>query len=174
MNKKIVYISDFFVDQVNGGAEINDDVLLTELIDKGIKIVKFRSNEITPKHINLYIKCGFVFLVSNFIGLSEESKKVLQINKNKYSIIEHDHKYLSTRNPIYYDNYLAPKEHIINKSFYENAKVVFCQSIKHYEVVKNNLQIDNIINLGCSLWSDEQLELIKTCNNNIKNEKIAI
>lgn len=172
--KQIVFISDFFINDMQGGAEITDDVLLKKLSLKNIKIAKFRANEITPNHINLYMKCGFTFLVSNFINLSEESKKTLQIYKGKYSIIEHDHKYLLTRNPIYYDNFIAPKEHIINKSFYENANFVFCQSSKHTEVVKNNLNLSNIINLGCSLWSDEQLDIIASNLDVIKNNKTLV
>lgn len=172
--KQLVYISDFFVSDIQGGAEICDNVLLNKLTSQGIKVVMFRSNEITPKHINLYIKCGFVFLVSNFINLSEESKKTLQVYKNKYSIIEHDHKYLTTRNPAYYENYIAPKEHIINKSFYENAKNVFCQSIKHYDVVKKNLNINNIHNLGCSLWDEQQIKFLKKNCENQKNNKTII
>ena len=172
--QKLIYISDFFVDEINGGAEICDDVLLEGLINKNIKIIKLKSTEVTPKHILLYIENDFNFLVSNFIGLSEESKKTLQIYKNRYSIMEHDHKYLITRNPIYYKDFIAPKEHIINKEFYENANYVFCQSQKHSDVVKDNTKISNIINLGCSLWSKKQIELIKDYHKNEKNNETII
>lgn len=174
IKQQLVYVSDFFVSDVAGGAEINDDVLLEKLNKQNIKIVKFRSNEITPNDIHFYIKNNFIFLISNFINLSQENKKILQIYKNKYSIIEHDHKYLVTRNPACYDNFLAPQEHMINREFYENAKNVFCQSIKHYEIVKNNLKINNIHNLGCSLWNEQQINLLRENCNNVKNNKTII
>ena len=41
--KKIVFISDFFVEEISGGAEIYDQVLIEELKNRGIKICKFKS-----------------------------------------------------------------------------------------------------------------------------------
>ena len=35
----------------------------------------------------------------------------------EYLIYEHDHKYLSSRNPADFDNFQAPKEEIINYDF---------------------------------------------------------
>lgn len=172
--EKLVYISDFFVHEINGGAEICDDVLLQELFAKNIQIVKIKSMQLTAKHILHYIQNDYNFLISNFIGLSEECKKTLQVYKKRYSIMEHDHKYLITRNPIYYKDFLAPEEHIINREFYENANYVFCQSQKHADVVKQNIKTSNIINLGCSLWSDQQLQLIRQYCNNEKNDKSVI
>jgi len=46
--------------------------------------------------------------------------------------------------------------------FYANAKNVFAQSKIHAEVIIKNLQINNVINLGMSLWSDEQIKSIRT------------
>ena len=36
--KKIVFVSDFFADQVQGGAEIYDALLVQQLESKGVKI----------------------------------------------------------------------------------------------------------------------------------------
>ena len=52
--KKVVFISDFFSDQVNGGAEIYDDLLADELRKRNVKVCKFQSHEFTIKHFNLY------------------------------------------------------------------------------------------------------------------------
>ena len=65
--KKIVFISDFFSDEISGGAEIYDEVLITEFLSKGIKVCKFKSQEFTEKHFNLYKQCGFYFIISNFV-----------------------------------------------------------------------------------------------------------
>ena len=171
--KKIVFVSDFFADQVQGGAEIYDALLVQQLESKDVKVCKFNSHEFTDKHFKLYEKTGFMFLVSNFVNLSESVKKLMQIYSDRYCILEHDHKYLRNRNPADFKNFKAPREMIINQEFYRSAKQVFCQSVKHAEVLSLNLGIDNVTNLGCSLWSKEQLELIssKICE---KNSKAAI
>jgi len=158
---KLVFISDFFVEHIRGGAEIYDSVLIQELENKGVKVCKFKSAEFTNRHLQLYEKMGFNFIISNFTQLDENVKKVFQLYSNKYSLLEHDHKYLTNRNPSVFADFKAPAHMIINKDFYKNAKNVFCQSVKHAEVLKSNLQINNVINLGCSLWSSEQLFLIK-------------
>jgi hypothetical protein len=168
---KLVFVSDFFADQIQGGAEICDDVLISALKDKGIKIARFNSKEFTEKHVSLYLKTGFSFLISNFTHLSEPVKKLLQVYPDKYCIIEHDHKYISNRNPAPFVDFMAPPQRIVNRDFYKSAKYVFCQSVKHAEVLSKNLKIDNVINLGCSLWNDEQLDLLERCSNNTKNGK---
>jgi hypothetical protein len=170
---KLVYISDFFVEHVAGGAEINDSVLL-ENISKNHKVVKFLSKDVTDKHINLYLKSGFKFLVSNFATLSLDAMRFLVNNPKCYSIIEHDHKYLKHRNPSIYKDFVAPQEDIINRIFYVNAQSVFAQSKIHKEVIEKNLKISNVVNLGMSLWSDEQLEIIERCSNNTKQEKSSV
>jgi len=166
----IVFISDFFVNEVNGGAEIYDDLLLSELRLKGHNVITFKSNEIIDKHINLYNNSGFVFFVSNFVTLPERTKKFLQFEQNEYCIIEHDHKYLRSRNPALFTDFKAPPQEIINKDFYQNAKYIFCQSSKHAEVLSENLQIKNVINLGCSLWSKVQLDHIRASITTQKDE----
>ena len=160
--RKLVFISDFFAKHVAGGAEIYDEILINELKNKGVKVARFQSHEFTDKHIKLYEKSGFSFLISNFINLSERAKKALQVYSDKYCIIEHDHKYLANRNPADFKSFKAPESMISNKQFYKSARQVFCQSVKHMEVLKLNLDIDNVTNLGCSLWSPEQISLIKS------------
>ena len=49
MNKKIVFIADFFASQISGGAEIYDEILINELRNKGTQICKFNSNETGEK-----------------------------------------------------------------------------------------------------------------------------
>ena len=165
---KVVFISDFFIHQISGGAEIYDQILMTELESRGVKVCKFNSAEFTKKHFSLYEKMDFVFLVSNFTQLREDVKKVMQVYSSKYCILEHDHKYLSNRNPAGFKDFKAPSQMIINRDFYKSAKYVFCQSSKHAEVLAMNLNIDNVENLSCSLWSKEQINLIrsKICTKN--------
>ena len=60
---KIFYIADFFIEDISGGAEVNDEVLLSLIKKANHKVVRFRAAEVTPKHIGLYGGLGFHFLV---------------------------------------------------------------------------------------------------------------
>ena len=169
MIKNIVFVSDFFAAQVSGGAEIYDNILINELKNKNIKVVKFNSNEFTKSYFNFYRKHNFHFLISNFVNLNKNLIKYIQVFKNTYSILEHDHKYDKNRNPgIYNKEFKIPTQYIINKLFYENAKNVFCQSQMHEDIINKNLNLQNTVNLSCSLWSEEQLDVIRA---NLKNKK---
>jgi hypothetical protein len=167
---KIIYISDYFFDEVLGGGELNDQEMIKILQNKlNIKLFKFKSSNININDLN---KDDF-FIISNFTQLKEDCKLYLEKNC-KYVIYEHDHKYLIHRNPAIYKNFLAPKEHIINLNFYKSAKTIFCQSDFHKNIVYKNLLLNNIYNLSGNLWSDEILNYIKDINNNTKNDKFAI
>lgn len=159
--KKLVFISDFFAEQVQGGAEIYDDVLIDEL-KKRTKVATFQSHDFGVKHFEFYLSHDYNFIISNFVNLSQQMISRLQSIGDRYIIIEHDHKYLKTRNPTVFKDYKAPPEYIINKSFYSSAKMVFCQSEKHKDVLQKNLKIDNVVSLSCSLWSKEQLDFIRS------------
>ena len=174
MMNKIVFISDFFVNQIAGGGEICDDILISLFRTDDVKVVTFNSNLVSPKHIALYRKCGFMFIVSNFCNLRPSVLDELIKYPGSYCIMEHDHKYLKTRDPSMFAQYLAPPAYIINRTFYGNAKCVFAQSKLHKEVIKKNLKISNIINLGMSLWTDEQLAIIEENSNNEKKNDFAI
>ena len=170
---KIFYIADFFVEDITGGAEICDNVLLSLLKQQGHKIVRFRSAEVTPKHIRLYQKLGFHVLISNFVGLTPQTMESLIRNPNSYSIMEHDHKYIRLRDPSKYADFIVPKQEIINQLFYANAKNVFAQSAIHADVISKNLNLE-VTNLGMSLWSDEQLEVIEKFSKSLKEPTHAI
>jgi hypothetical protein len=94
------------------------------------------------------------------MGLSEQAKT--ELLTCKYTIYEHDHKYLLNRNPAIFTDFVAPKESIVNYEFYKNALRVFCQSNFHASIVRRNLDLKNISSLGGNLWSEESLTLLQT------------
>ena len=151
----ILFIADFFVDQVSGGGELNNDVLMDNLYKRGYSIRRINSHQVC--HLDLMHNKKII--VSNFINLSEQNRKDLQ--GRDYIIYEHDHKYLPNRNPNVYPNYQAPREHIINREFYANASAVLCQSTFHAEIAKKNLELDNIISLGGNMWSEDHFALLE-------------
>ena len=171
---KIVFIADFFDSEVKGGAEIYDSILIDLLRNDGVKVVEFKSQDITEKHISLYRKCGFHFVISNFVAFSDEKKHELIKYPDSYSILEHDHKYIIERDPSGYKDYIVHPSRIINRIFYASAKNVFAQSKIHSEVIQKNLKINNVVNLGMSLWTDEQLEIIEQNFDNEKQDDVSI
>tara|TARA_R110002110_G_scaffold17363_5_gene73441 strand:- start:2367 stop:3962 length:1596 start_codon:yes stop_codon:yes gene_type:complete len=165
---KILFIADFFSDQISGGGELNNSVLINLLTAKGYEIASINSHLVNERHLSSQKN----IIVANFKNLSEENKSKIQ-DKN-YIIYEHDHKYLKDRNPGIYPEYKAPKEDIINREFYENAKAVLCQSSFHAKILKKNLEIDNIINLSGNLWSEEHFALLEEMSKVEKIDKYAI
>jgi len=151
---EILFIADFFAEQIAGGGELSNDVLIQKLYEKGHVVRCVNSHLVKRSHLF----CDNI-IVSNFVNLSEDNKKTIQ-NRN-YIIYEHDHKYLASRNPGLHSDYLAPKNLIINKEFYANAKAVLCQSQFHADIARKNLELDNIVSLGGNLWSDEHLSLLE-------------
>ena len=90
MTKKVIFVSDFFIEQgVTGGAEFYNDNLM-KLLSSEYEFVKVQCTGLSADLINQY-KEDF-FIVANFMSLSEENKTLLQENV-RYAILEHDHKY---------------------------------------------------------------------------------
>ena len=166
--KKIVYISDFFIDEIAGGAEICDDILINLLQEDGFSVVKFKNTDLSDKHIKLYRSCGDHFIISNFTLMSDLVSLELVKFPSSYSIMEHDHKYIKTRNPAVYKDYLAPSQDIVNREIFTNAKNIFAQSKIQAECIRKNLNVNNVVHLGMSLWTDEQLSILEE---NLKNDK---
>jgi len=167
---KYVFIADFFADEIRGGGELNNEELIAILRNRGHEVITQKSSLITPLMIEEL--AGAHFIVANFVGLSKESKESLQ--REKYIIYEHDHKYITSRNPALYEDYRAPRSDLINVDFYRNAHAILCQSAFHSLIVKRNLHIDNVISVGGNLWSEEILEHLRNLSFSEKNGKCAI
>jgi len=167
---KLIFIADFFLEHILGGGELNNEELITILNDKGIEIFKHQSHLMTVDFINENRDCKFI--IGNFMNLREDCKTLLQ--SLPYVIYEHDHKYLKTRNPKQYPGFVAPKNEIINYDFYKNARAVLCQSEFHTSIVKNNLNLDNIINLSGNLWTPSSLQQLEAMLSKEKLNKCSI
>lgn len=158
---KIVFIADFFVDEVPGGGELNNEEfisLLNKTKNYYNEVLKIKSSDVSLGFLHEHRDLKFI--ISNFINLRSESKEFIE-NNCKYVIYEHDHKYLTNRNPARYKNFQAPHEAIVNFDFYKNAKAVLCQSDFHSGIVKKNLNLNNVISLGGNLWDITTLDKIE-------------
>jgi len=155
---KIAFLADFFVeDGINGGGELNNEELIKLLKNSGNSVEKYHTHGLT---INNLPDKETKLIIGNFIALSKEVKDYIEKNFS-YVIYEHDHKYLKTRDPSTFKNYKAPEDQIINKQFYQNAKVIICQSKLHMRVVERNLNLDNIISVSGNLWSEDLLDYLE-------------
>jgi hypothetical protein len=166
----VVFIADFFVNQVPGGGELNNEELINILIKRGHKVEKINSHLATTECIENNKNSNFI--VANFINLKTSVQSALK--DKKYIIYEHDHKYLLNRNPAKYENFLAPSEEIINFDFYKNAAVTICQSEFHENIVEKNLKLDNITNVGGNLWPVEILDFLEEISTKAKKRACSI
>lgn len=167
---KIIFVADFFIEQVLGGGELNNEEFINIVRNRGTEVIKIQSHLVNAAYIEA--NSDYKFIVANFMNLSPKSRVTLQ--KYSYVIYEHDHKYLKTRNPQDYKDFKAPPDQIINYDFYKNAKGVLCQSKFHCDIVKLNLNLENIVNLSGNLWSLESLDLMKKFLKKAKSEKCSI
>jgi hypothetical protein len=170
LSKQILYISDSMYPKYIGGGELNDYELCKILKQKFTVAKHLSANlslKILKKHKNSFL------LISNFFGLKTDVYQEIVTNRT-YAIYEHDHKYLRSRNPASYTNYTAPKNELVNKNLYLNAKAVFCQTTFHKSIIEKNTGLKNIISVGGNLWSEESLEILESMALKQKKDKFSI
>jgi len=167
---EIIFIADFFANQVLGGGELNNDELIKKIIQKGHSVKTINSHLVTSNFVEENKENTFI--VANFINLRSDCIRALY-NK-RYAIYEHDHKYLSTRDPGHFKDFLAPKDAIVNFEFYKRAKAVFCQSKFHLDIINKNLKIDNLVNLSGNLWDLKSLEFMRTISQKKKQNLCSV
>lgn len=110
----ILFIADFFADQIPGGGELNNKVLIEKLYKRGHTVRRVNSHLVN--HMDLLYNENII--VSNFVNLSEENKKIYKIET------------ISFMNTI--------------TSIFLAGTQAFTQSIMH---LKNILSIDNFIQM---------------------------
>jgi len=169
---KIVFIADVFAEEWLGGGELNNQELIKLLEERDCQVFAVKSDSVNLNFLQK-MQDDVKVVVANFVRLSEDSKSYIE-NNCEYLIYEHDHKYLISRDPSIYENYIAPDEDIINLGFYKNAKAVICQSKLHADVVKKNIKTENIISVGGNLWSLEVLDLLSSLGDKKKKEAYSI
>ena len=169
MSKKVIFISDFFINEICGGAEFCNDALINSLKHR-FTIKQHKSKSITPEFIRTNNDCFFI--IANFFMLTEQCKE--ELANVTYVIFEHDHKYIRSNNPALYKNFLAPESQLQNKQFFKNALAVICQSKKHAEVVQKNLLLTNVVNSAGNIWTDEQISILEANIDNKKDIEYAV
>ena len=171
MSYNIIMVTDFYFSETRGGAEINAESLVDRFIQHGYNISKMKSSDVTVGFLQNHTKNLFIF--SNFIFLNEECKKYA-VDNLKYFIYEQDHKYIKSRNPIGYPNFIAPKEEVINTEFYNGAiRVMFLTKLS-MDIFEANTGLKNTLNLHSSVWRQDELAYLRQLCNNKKDKDLAI
>lgn len=175
---KLIFTADWFIDNFQRGAELNDDALLKHLALPYDKILCRDLSSIDKDSI---------YILGNFTTLSDDIKKELQ-EKGRYIIYEHDHKYCMTRNPFTYISITkdgpvqkenpsgkVPENNLTNLDFYKNAHLVICLTSWHEEQLRLNVPDCRTTNIHGSLWTFEDLDFIdKVRETTKKTDKCAI
>lgn len=159
-----ILISDFTIKQFpNGGSEWVNQVLIEKLN------VEFQYSQLVES-----FDPSATYIISNISTMKPDL--IRQIPNLNYIILEHDYKICESRHPWRWPNSIIPINERINYDLYKNAKAVFVQTKDHQSVYESNNVEANFINLHSSIWSDEDLTLLKRVLNNniIKNGKSAI
>jgi len=180
----ILFVADIFADELPGGGEIVNDIVIQGLREKGHNVITKKSGDLTLEYFMEKVKNGFDLILGNHINVDIEIKiKIRELALNpailvehrkypfKYIVYEHDHKYVHGRDPSPYKDFIAPKERLDGPGLYICASAVLCQSKIHAEVLTKNIPQVRAINLGCSLWRDDFIQAVE--NLNIKKTKNA-
>ncbi len=170
-------ISDFFVEDGYpwgiGGAALNDEEIYKHL-SKTNEVIKKKSEKLTLEEIASLKEKGFKFIVSNFFNLSKDVKEYIQENCD-YLLYVHDYKFVDHTNPAVYDNFIVPKDELINVDFHLNSKRIICQSELQKGIYDKNLSSEKITyNLSGNLWNESSFKVIKETVNKPKNGKVAV
>jgi len=163
--KKIVFVSDYFLDEITGGAELCNDALIEDYLKHKYDVLKIKSININIEFLKN--NKNSLFIIANYMQLNPYMKEIFVQQNYKYIIYEHDHKYLKSNNPALFNYFLANEEQIQNLDFCKKAIAVLCQSKLHTEIMYKNTLLKNIVNLGGNIWSRHHLSVLEK---NIKTE----
>jgi len=169
--RDLIFIADFFSEDITGGAELHDAVVVEHLESKGVLETKIKSSDVSVSFLEK--NRAKKYMIGNFVNLSFECLDYLSRNC-EYIIYEHDYKFINVRNPISFPDFVVPDKNLVNLEFYESAKKVICLSQMQRKIFDKNLKFDNITNINCSMWSDRDLQEMSKLSSEKKLEKIAI
>ena len=161
---KIVFIADVFADEVPGGGELVNQEVINLLRADGHTVTQIKSQDVNSDFVIQENSQGSKFILGNFLALKPGA--VSALITSEYIIYEHDHKYLATRDPSKFKDYVAPKSQVVNEFFYNHAKAVLCQSKGHADIVTKNLPSANVVNMSCSVWDKDFVDTVESIDVN--------
>jgi len=173
-----IFVSDFFVDEYSGGAELTSEAI----IDNRPDIYKIKSKNLTQDFIENNKEKTWIF--GNFTGV--EPKLLLSFSKMKikYHIIEYDFKLCRFRSPGKHAEITGECDcHSttygkLMSIFFHNAKGLWFMSEKQLSVYTDRMPfLDNKkIKILSSVFNKEHLEIMEKLNQEVEknNNKFLI
>ena len=144
-------VSDFFLDEIPGGAESSDDALIKRLAKHNINLKKIKALQVTEVDPKAF------YILSNRTSINKNASDQFCEYKN-YITIEHDYQFLKHRNP-----YNEGVDYV-GIDLYKNAKMVVLQS-KFQHKFYEHMYRDNNINpetyvMSTTIYTEEELRWI--------------
>lgn len=173
----IVFVSDMFVEDYVGGAELTTESIISK---SKIPITKIRSQEVTKKTVDDYGDRHWIF--GNFSSMSKEMLLYCCKNLSNYSVIEYDYKYCTYRLPekhIQAEGSCNCENEIQGKLisiFYSKSKTLWFMSEAQKTFYLDKLPVLKNVesNVLSSVFSDEFLNRVKELDTYNKNNKWLI
>ena len=132
---KIIFVQDFLVQDLVGGAELSMDALHRSA---PVPFTVIRSNQLTPQLVETHRESHWVF--GNFANLDPRLTHAFSVSNLSYSVFEHDYKFCRWRSV---ERHLAEGGEVCHcekepwgqliERFYLNAKQVWFCSQRHMQ-----------------------------------------
>ncbi len=185
--KQITWVSDFFADELTGGAELADkaaiecieaESALQSKDDNGYAVYRIKTKDLNVEALNGH--SNDLFIISNFAQLQDHNILKYFIDNNiKYIHYSSDHSYCMYRNPFKHGSEMVcncyPKDGPLH-AFLNNAIAIMCQSQWHKQIWDMNVVTPRIMSIGSNLWSKDILNYIEKKLNEkiVKNDNYVI
>ena len=179
--KKIAFISDYYISDGVGGAELTTDAIVRAGVQKGFQLGTIHCYKINETTIQQN-KDDFHFIVCNFIQLQDDVK-LYMIKNCSYSIIEYDYKICKYRSfELHEINEEKPCDcettpyGKLNSAFYAYAEKVWFMSEKQKNMIQGKIPVlkkENCEVLN-SIFALGDLNFMNSIKDNEKNNKYLI
>ena len=178
--KKLVFVSDLFIDTYRGGAELTTDAIMRAGNPDTAEITKINSHALTIEALDKHKDAHWV--VCNFSSVGDEAKIHMCKNMN-YSIIEYDYKICHYRSLQKHKmatgvecNCLQDMSGKINTAFYGYAKKIWFMSVAQKDIFLSKVSVlkeDNCQVLS-SIFLPGDLRFMNSIKNNEKDDTYLI
>ena len=179
--KKVAFISDYFINDLVGGAELTTNAIMQYGTERDFSIGAVHCAKITLNAVK-NSKDDFHFIVCNFTQLQDEIK-LFMIKNCSYSIVEYDYKICKYRSfelhqkiegkPCDCETTLAGK---LNSAFFGYAEKVWFMSKKQKNMIQEKMPVLKEKNCEVlnSVFSTGDLDFMHSIKDNEKNENYLI
>tara|TARA_R110000851_G_scaffold60526_2_gene139582 strand:+ start:3474 stop:5576 length:2103 start_codon:yes stop_codon:yes gene_type:complete len=154
-----IWVSDFFAEQITGGAEMSLQALMDKCPDE---FARFNSNSLTESIIDQFKDKKWIF--GNIAHLEPSIRDMILEKNIDYTFIEFDYKFCEYRNPLLYENledekcdYASTDLGQAMAKFVNGSTQTFFMSQKQKDIYLNSLSDldENKLYVLSSIFEDE-------------------